>query len=340
MIGMRTIIFSSIVSNLASASKNSSFGAAARHGVLEDVPRVPGHTFSGGRESDRDRGQSSAEDGNFNSGFLEEDNSQYRDRYESEERHHDRDIYDDRGRYDERDRYNDGNRYDDRNRYDVSNRYNERDRYDRENIDDRNNFYNKDRYSPQEGYDNRDRFYDRLVDDRDNWERERYNERDRYGDRERYNHREAFDNRFNNRDRDNNWKRQDGEKENLFPHLSPPCTALLNPLHSALLRDSSSLRVARGRRQSESAIVSGLNSFTVTSCTTAEEGALNLELVFNELTISTGMEGRSLDIDFADRRDDIVLEEGRGRFSLEGRRDRITVQVGHPEEFLYQVQFF
>ena len=65
-----------------------------------------------------------------------------------------------------------------------------------------------------------------------------------------------------------------------------------------------------------------------------------MELIFNELTISTGMEGRSLELDFADRRDDIVLEEGRGRFSLEGRRDRITVQVGHPEEFFYQVQFF
>ena len=57
-----------------------------------------------------------------------------------------------------------------------------------------------------------------------------------------------------------------------------------------------------------------------------------MEMIFNELTISTGMEGRAAEarhvLDSTNRRDDIVLEGERGRFSLDEGRDRITVQVG------------
>ena len=56
-----------------------------------------------------------------------------------------------------------------------------------------------------------------------------------------------------------------------------------------------------------------------------------MEMIFNELTISTGMEGRAAEarhvLDSTNRRDDIVLEGERGRFSLDEGRDRITVQV-------------
>merc|ERR550532_3789063 len=54
-------------------------------------------------------------------------------------------------------------------------------------------------------------------------------------------------------------------------------------------------------------------------------------MIFNELTISTGMEGRAGEarhvLDSTNRRDDIVLEGERGRLSLDEGRDRITVQV-------------
>ena len=317
-----------MLSLAAPTPSNSSFGlTAARHGLLENVPRVPGHPNSGGRDNDRER--------DWGQG--------YDDRYEN------RDL---------NDRYND-NRYRDRDRYNNGERYEERD-----NVDDRNSFYDRDEYSQREGYDNRDRYYDSFdhrdfhnsnnrdrYSDRDRYEnRDQYNDRDRYSDRDRYNNRDSFDNRFHDRDnfaindRDRYYDRGDGhngddydrhglaagEVDDLFPHLSPPCSALLNPLHTALLQDSSSLRVKRARTRT-SATVSGLNSFTVTSCATADEGALNLEMIFNELTISTGMEGRAAEarqvLDSTNRRDDIVLLEERGRFSLDEGRDRITVQV-------------
>ena len=326
-----SIIMSSflMLSLAAPTPSNSSFGlTAARHGLLENVPRVPGsHPNSGGRDNDRER--------DWGQG--------YDDRYEN------RDL---------NDRYND-NRYRDRDRYNNGERYEERD-----NVDDRNSFYDRDEYSQREGYDNRDRYYDSFdhrdfhnsnnrdrYSDRDRYEnRDQYNDRDRYSDRDRYNNRDSFDNRFHDRDnfaindRDRYYDRGDGhngddydrhglaagEVDDLFPHLSPPCSALLNPLHTALLQDSSSLRVKRARTRT-SATVSGLNSFTVTSCATADEGALNLEMIFNELTISTGMEGRAAEarqvLDSTNRRDDIVLLEERGRFSLDEGRDRITVQV-------------
>ena len=325
-----SIIMSSflMLSLAAPTPSNSSFGlTAARHGLLENVPRVPGHPNSGGRDNDRER--------DWGQG--------YDDRYEN------RDL---------NDRYND-NRYRDRDRYNNRERYEERD-----NVDDRNSFYDRDEYSQREGYDNRDRYYDSFdhrdfhnsnnrdrYSDRDRYEnRDQYNDRDRYSDRDRYNNRDSFDNRFHDRDnfaindRDRYYDRGDGhngddydrhglaagEVDDLFPHLSPPCSALLNPLHTALLQDSSSLRVKRARTRT-SATVSGLNSFTVTSCATADEGALNLEMIFNELTISTGMEGRAAEarqvLDSTNRRDDIVLLEERGRFSLDEGRDRITVQV-------------
>ena len=325
-----SIIMSSflMLSLAAPTPSNSSFGlTAARHGLLENVPRVPGHPNSGGRDNDRER--------DWGQG--------YDDRYDN------RDL---------NDRYND-NRYRDRDRYNNGERYEERD-----NVDDRNSFYDRDEYSQREGYDNRDRYYDSFdhrdfhnsnnrdrYSDRDRYEnRDQYNDRDRYSDRDRYNNRDSFDNRFHDRDnfaindRDRYYDRGDGyngdgydrhglaagEVDDLFPHLSPPCSALLNPLHTALLQDSSSLRVKRARTRT-SATVSGLNSFTVTSCATADEGALNLEMIFNELTISTGMEGRAAEarqvLDSTNRRDDIVLLEERGRFSLDEGRDRITVQV-------------
>ena len=325
-----SIIMSSflMLSLAAPTPSNSSLGlTAARHGLLENVPRVPGHPNSGGRDNDRER--------DWGQG--------YDDRYEN------RDL---------NDRYND-NRYRDRDRYNNGERYEERD-----NVDDRNSFYDRDEYSQREGYDNRDRYYDSFdhrdfhnsnnrdrYSDRDRYEnRDQYNDRDRYSDRDRYNNRDSFDNRFHDRDnfaindRDRYYDRGDGhngddydrhglaagEVDDLFPHLSPPCSALLNPLHTALLQDSSSLRVKRARTRT-SATVSGLNSFTVTSCATADEGALNLEMIFNELTISTGMEGRAAEarqvLDSTNRRDDIVLLEERGRFSLDEGRDRITVQV-------------
>ena len=319
-----SIIMSSflMLSLAAPTPSNSSFGlTAARHGLLENVPRVPGHPNSGGRDNDRER--------DWGQG--------YDDRYEN------RDL---------NDRYND-NRYRDRDRYNNRERYEERD-----NVDDRNSFYDRDEYSQREGYDNRDRYYDSFdhrdfhnSNNRDRYsDRDRYENRDRYSDRDRYNNRDSFDNRFHDRDnfaindRDRYYDRGDGhngddydrhglaagEVDDLFPHLSPPCSALLNPLHTALLQDSSSLRVKRARTRT-SATVSGLNSFTVTSCATADEGALNLEMIFNELTISTGMEGRAAEarqvLDSTNRRDDIVLLEERGRFSLDEGRDRITVQV-------------
>lgn len=326
---MSIIMSSFLMLGLAAPTpSNSSFGlTAARHGLLENVPRVPGHPNSGGRDNDRER--------DWGQG--------YDDRYDN------RDL---------NDRYND-NRYRDRDRYNNGERYEERD-----NVDDRNSFYDRDEYSQREGYDNRDRYYDSFdhrdfhnsnnrdrYSDRDRYEnRDQYNDRDRYSDRDRYNNRDSFDNRFHDRDnfaindRDRYYDRGDGhngddydrhglaagEVDDLFPHLSPPCSALLNPLHTALLQDSSSLRVKRARTRT-SATVSGLNSFTVTSCATADEGALNLEMIFNELTISTGMEGRAAEarqvLDSTNRRDDIVLLEERGRFSLDEGRDRITVQV-------------
>ena len=295
-------------------SSNSSFGlSSARHGLLENVPRVPGLALGGGRDNDRER-----------------------DWRQDEDRYDNRDL---------NEKYND-NRYEDRDR----DRYNDRDRYEeRDNVDERDNFYERDQYTQREGYDNRNRHYDSFEDrdfhNRDRYnDRDRYEKRDRYDDRDRYNNRDSFDNRFHDRDGDNfpindrdryfdrgdDYDR-DGGVDDLFPRLSPPCSALLNPLHSALLQDSSSLRVKRARVRT-SATVSGLNSFTVTSCATADEGALNLEMIFNELTISTGMEGRAAEarhvLDSTNRRDDIVLQGERGRFSPDEGRDRITVQVG------------
>jgi len=317
---MSVIVSSFMMLGLAAPTPyNSSFGLTARHGLLENVPRVPGLALSGERDNDRERD-------------WRQDGGQ-----EDDERYDNRDL---------NDRYNDNR---DRDRYNDREKYEERD-----NGDERNTFYDRDEYNQREGYDNRDGYYG-SFDDRDfhNNNRDRYNDRDRYenrdryDDRDRYNNRESFDNRFHDRDnlpindRDRYHDRGDGddydrhglaagEVDDLFPHLSPPCSALLNPLHSALLQDSSSLRVKRVRTRT-SAIVSGLNSFTVTSCATAAEGALNLEMIFNELTISTGMEGRAAEarhvLDSTNRRDDIVLEGERGRFSLDEGRERITVQV-------------
>ena len=327
MIRMSIIILSSfLMFGLATPTpSNSSFGlTSARHGLLENVPRVPGHALGGGRDNDRER-----------------------DWRQDEDRYDNRDL---------NERYND-NRYQDRDRYNDRDRYEERD-----NVDERDSFYDRDRYTQREGYDNRDRYYD-SFDDRDFQNRDRYNDRDkyenrdRYDDRDRYNNRESFDNRFHDRDgdnlpsndRDRYFDRGDdydrdglaGGVDDLFPRLSPPCSALLNPLHSALLQGSSSLRVKRARVRT-SATVSGLNSFTVTSCATADEGALNLEMIFNELTISTGMEGRAAEarhvLDSTNRRDDIVLEGERGRFSLDDGRDRITVQVGESNYLPCKIQ--
>ena len=341
---MSVIISSFLTLGLAARTpSNSSSGLTARHGLLKNVPRVPGLAPSGGRDNDRERD------------WRRGEGQGYDDRYDNRDLN---DRYDDNS-YQDRDRYNDGDIYE-----------------ERDNVDERNTFYEREEYTQREGFDNRDRFYDSFddrdfhnnnrdrYDDRDRFDnrdrhenRDRYNDRDRYenrnryDDRDRYNNRESFDNRFHDRDylpindRDRYHDRGDGhggddydrdglaagEVEDLFPHLSPPCSALLNPLHSALFRDSSSLRVKRARTRT-SAIVSGLNSFTVTSCATADEGALNLEMIFNELTISTGMEGRAGEarqvLDSTNRRDDIVLEGERGRLSLDEGRDRITVQVG------------
>ena len=294
-----SIIVSSLLTlgTAAPTPSNSSFGLTARHGLVENVPRVPGLPLSGGRDNDRDRN------------WWQTEGERFDDRYEN------------RGL---NDRYND-NRYQDRDRNSNRDRYGGRDNVDHNN--------DRDQYDQREGFDSRDRYYDRFD---DNNNRDRYNDRDGYEYRDRYNQ-ESFDNRFYERDdhdyqdryHDRNGWHRDGVDE-LFPHLSPPCSALLNPLHTELLQDSSSLRVKRARART-SATVSGLNSFTVTSCRAAEEGALNLEMVFNELTISTGLEGRGAEarhvLDSTNRRDDIVLEGERGRFSLDDGRDRITVQV-------------
>ena len=67
-----------------------------------------------------------------------------------------------------------------------------------------------------------------------------------------------------------------------------------------------------------------------------------MEMIFNELTISTGMEGRAAEarhvLDSTNRRDDIVLEGERGRFSLDDGRDRITVQVGESNYLPCKIQ--
>ena len=296
-----SIIVSSLLTlgTAAPTPSNSSFGLTARHGLVENVPRVPGLPLTGGRDNDRDRN------------WWQTEGERFDDRYEN------------RGL---KDRYND-NRYQDRDRNSNRDRYGGRDNVDHNN--------DRDQYDQREGFDSRDRYYDRFD---DNNNRDRYNDRDGYEYRDRYNQ-ESFDNRFYERDDHdyqdryhdrNGWHRDGvaGGVDELFPHLSPPCSALLNPLHTELLQDSSSLRVKRARVRT-SATVSGLNSFTVTSCRAAEEGALNLEMVFNELTISTGGRGAEARhvLDSTNRRDDIVLEGERGRFSLDDGRDRITVQV-------------
>jgi len=332
---MRAIMSSFLMLGLVAGNpSNSSFGLTARHGMLENVPRVPGLALSGGRDNDRERDWGQGHEDRY-------DNMDPKNNRNNDNRYQDRDSGNDQDRY--------GDEYSQREGFENRDRF-----YD--SFDDRDfHSNNRDRYNDGDRYKNRDRY-----DDRDRYDvRDRYDDRHAYENRNRYNNRESFDNRFHDRDNFpiNDWDRYSdrgdglvgdaydrdgvaaGEVDDLFPHLSPPCSALLNPLHSALLRDSSSLRVKQARTRT-SAIVSGLNSFTVTSCATADEGALNLEMIFNELTISTGMEGRAAEarhvLDSTNRRDDIVLEGERGRFSLDEGRDRITVQVySVPLSYLY-----
>jgi len=78
--------------------------------------------------------------------------------------------------------------------------------------------------------------------------------------------------------------------------LSPPCSLLVERLKERLLRDQARIEVYGGRLNdfSQSAMMSGFNSFVVEECTAPAQGLLLLRLKFNEITIATRAGERQL----------------------------------------------
>merc|ERR1711936_504436 len=71
--------------------------------------------------------------------------------------------------------------------------------------------------------------------------------------------------------------------------LSSPCGLLVERLKERLLHDEARILVYGSSRNdnSQSAMMSGFNSFVVEECTTPAQGLLLLRLEFNEITIAT-----------------------------------------------------
>ena len=74
----------------ARTPSNSSSGLTARHGLLKNVPRVPGLAPSGGRDNDRERDWGQGEGQGYDDRYDNRDRDRYNDGERYEEREKDR----------------------------------------------------------------------------------------------------------------------------------------------------------------------------------------------------------------------------------------------------------